>query len=112
MFGWEFPPHNSGGLGTACQGLTKGLTNKGVKVNLVLPREEGIKVDEINLIFVDQSSQEVYIISNSKGLSPLVKKFPVLSLKIVPRNGLSSLLSRLKKEDIALIYDPESIIKE
>jgi glycosyltransferase involved in cell wall biosynthesis len=26
MFGWEFPPHISGGLGTACYGLTKGLT--------------------------------------------------------------------------------------
>ena len=25
MFGWEFPPHISGGLGTACYGLTKGL---------------------------------------------------------------------------------------
>jgi glycosyltransferase involved in cell wall biosynthesis len=26
MFGWEFPPHISGGLGTACYGLTKGLS--------------------------------------------------------------------------------------
>ncbi len=25
MFGWEFPPHISGGLGTACYGLTKGM---------------------------------------------------------------------------------------
>ena len=27
MFGWEFPPHISGGLGTACLGLTKELAN-------------------------------------------------------------------------------------
>ena len=26
MFGWEFPPHISGGLGTACYGLTKSLS--------------------------------------------------------------------------------------
>jgi len=26
MFGWEFPPHISGGLGTACYGLTNGLS--------------------------------------------------------------------------------------
>ena len=26
MFGWEFPPHISGGLGTACYGLTKGMS--------------------------------------------------------------------------------------
>ena len=25
MFGWEFPPHIAGGLGTACYGMTKGL---------------------------------------------------------------------------------------
>ena len=24
MFGWEFPPHIAGGLGTACYGMTKG----------------------------------------------------------------------------------------
>ena len=37
MFGWEFPPHNSGGLGTACYGLTKGLSNNNVNITLVLP---------------------------------------------------------------------------
>jgi len=26
MFGWEFPPHITGGLGTACYGLTKALS--------------------------------------------------------------------------------------
>ena len=37
MFGWEFPPFNSGGLGTACYGLTKGLSNHNVNVTFVLP---------------------------------------------------------------------------
>jgi glycosyltransferase involved in cell wall biosynthesis len=27
MFGWEFPPHISGGLGTACNGLTRGMSH-------------------------------------------------------------------------------------
>ncbi len=36
MFGWEFPPHISGGLGTACYGLTKGLS----------------KLDDIEILFV------------------------------------------------------------
>jgi glycosyltransferase involved in cell wall biosynthesis len=38
MFGWEFPPHISGGLGTACQGITRGLAAQGVDVTFVLPR--------------------------------------------------------------------------
>ena len=32
MFGWEFPPHIAGGLGTASYGLTRGLARNGVEV--------------------------------------------------------------------------------
>ena len=41
MFGWEFPPMNTGGLGTACYGLTKGLAQNGVNITLVLPQTHG-----------------------------------------------------------------------
>src|SRR3989338_420740 len=37
MFGWEFPPYSSGGLGTACYGLTKGLKREGIEVVFVVP---------------------------------------------------------------------------
>ena len=39
MFGWEFPPHVSGGLGVACEGIVRGLLDVGTDVTLVLPRE-------------------------------------------------------------------------
>lgn len=38
MLGWEFPPYISGGLGTACYGLTKGLDRLGIQILFVLPR--------------------------------------------------------------------------
>jgi len=38
MFGWEFPPYIAGGLGTACAGLTRGLTALGHEIVFVLPR--------------------------------------------------------------------------
>jgi glycogen synthase len=41
MFGWEFPPHISGGLGTACYGITKGLSKQGVEVLFVMPSASG-----------------------------------------------------------------------
>ena len=41
MFGWEFPPFNKGGLGVACCGLTKGLSNKGVETVFVIPKAPG-----------------------------------------------------------------------
>ena len=41
MFGWEFPPHITGGLGTACFGLVKGLCKHGVDVIFVVPKAYG-----------------------------------------------------------------------
>ncbi len=41
MFGWEFPPHISGGLGTACYGMVRGLANAGTDVMFVMPSASG-----------------------------------------------------------------------
>jgi len=38
MLGWEFPPFISGGLGTACHGLTRALDALGHEVLFVLPK--------------------------------------------------------------------------
>lgn len=38
MFGWEFPPYISGGLGTACHGIVKGLVELGQELIFVLPQ--------------------------------------------------------------------------
>ena len=45
MLGWELPPHNSGGLGTACLNLCRALSHKGVDIEFVVPytaKHEGI----------------------------------------------------------------------
>ena len=42
MFGWEFPPHISGGLGTASYGLTRGLaTIDDMEIIFVVPKAYG-----------------------------------------------------------------------
>ncbi|MDR0941748.1 MAG: glycosyltransferase family 4 protein [Bacteroidales bacterium] len=41
MFGWEFPPHISGGLGTACYGLTKAMAKQNLEIIFVVPRAWG-----------------------------------------------------------------------
>jgi glycosyltransferase involved in cell wall biosynthesis len=46
MFGWEFPPHITGGLGTACFGMTKGLLKNGVEVLFVVPKAYGDESQE------------------------------------------------------------------
>ncbi len=47
MFGWEFPPHISGGLGTACFGLTKALSKQNLDLLFVVPKAFG---DEDNTV--------------------------------------------------------------
>lgn len=56
MFGWEFPPFNSGGLGTACFGLTKGLHSQGARVTFVLPvSNPDMKAEFVKLVSADVS---------------------------------------------------------
>ena len=51
MFGWEFPPEISGGLGTACYGLVSGLIENGVDVTFVVPKLYGTEeTDKFRLV--------------------------------------------------------------
>lgn len=52
MFGWEFPPHISGGLGTACFGLTKALTEEKTEILFVVPKAYGD--EDIDLVSASQ----------------------------------------------------------
>jgi glycosyltransferase involved in cell wall biosynthesis len=58
MLGWEYPPHVSGGLGTACRGLTVALAQQGVEVDFVLPRLYG-EEDAPHLRLIDASSEDL-----------------------------------------------------
>ena len=51
MFGWEWPPFNSGGLGTACFGLVRSLTGKGAKVVFVLPKKISVNDKFAKFVF-------------------------------------------------------------
>jgi len=51
MLGWEFPPFISGGLGTACYGMTKALDARGHRVRFVLPHAiDGSAATHVDLI--------------------------------------------------------------
>jgi glycosyltransferase involved in cell wall biosynthesis len=69
MFGWEFPPHISGGLGTACFGLTKGLAKHGVDVIFVVPKAYGdedqravrlVNASDVNFDLQDEEYKEFW----------------------------------------------------
>jgi glycogen synthase len=68
MLGWELPPFNSGGLGEACQGLAKALTQKGVDITFVLPRSQKVSIDGVRVVFTD-IDEEIMEIRNSYSAS-------------------------------------------
>jgi glycosyltransferase involved in cell wall biosynthesis len=50
MFGWEFPPNISGGLGTACYGIVKGLSEyNDIHISFVIPKSQGNEPSSENL---------------------------------------------------------------
>lgn len=56
MFGWEFPPFNSGGLGVACYGLARGLIAEGMQVTFILPRRIPVNLPGCTFVFADEST--------------------------------------------------------
>jgi glycosyltransferase involved in cell wall biosynthesis len=70
MFGWEFPPHISGGLGTACYGLSKGFaTLPDVELQFVVPKAWGDE-DQSNMRLIGANNIEVsQRVINYKGYS-------------------------------------------
>ena len=89
MFGWEFPPHISGGLGTACYGLTKGLSKfHDVDVLFVVPKAFG---DE------DQSAVRIIGASNVH-----------VSRRNVEMKGFDKELSLIEEDSTLMPYtDPD-----
>lgn len=54
MFGWEYPPHHSGGLGVACQGLVHALLDNEVHVCFVLPNSVPLNEKRVTIRFADR----------------------------------------------------------
>ena len=79
MFGWEFPPHIAGGLGTACYGMTRGLARNDVEVIFVMPKASGDE-DQRFVKVVNASDVEALYGDVTKGAEDIVKKMTFIHL--------------------------------
>ncbi len=77
MFGWEFPPHITGGLGTACYGLVKGLAKNNVDVLFVVPKAYG---DEDNSVVKIVDASEIEINQSSLYYEDFWKKITMMEI--------------------------------
>lgn len=79
MFGWEFPPHISGGLGTACYGLTKGMsTLDNLEVLFVVPKAFGNEEQKAGSII---GASDVYISDKMVNYHKFLKKINMLEIE-------------------------------
>ena len=80
MFGWEFPPHIAGGLGTACYGMTRGLARNDVEVIFVMPKASGDE-DERFVKVVNASDIEArYCDSTIEGADDIMRKISFIHI--------------------------------
>ena len=84
MFGWEFPPHISGGLGTASYGLTKGMaTLDDLEVIFVVPKVWGDEDQSVVRLLGANQVPVAYKQIFYKGSKRPIEKIEVSS-RIVP----------------------------
>jgi glycosyltransferase involved in cell wall biosynthesis len=98
MFGWEFPPHISGGLGTASYGLTKGMaTLEDLEVIFVVPKawgdEDQTKVRLVGANQIPVAFKKVFY----KGFRRPIERIEVSS-KIVPYTDPDDFWKLVKSE--------------
>ncbi len=70
MFGWELPPHNSGGLGTACEGLGTALVEAGVETLFVLPERVALGRYAFPVIFAGEPVARAVALAQLSYLQP------------------------------------------
>ena len=77
MFGWEFPPHIAGGLGTACEGIVKGLAHNGVETLFVMPSASGDEDQSATTII---NASEVSVNSVSTTVDEFLEKIKFIHI--------------------------------
>lgn len=70
MYGWEYPPYISGGLGVACHAIVHALAKKNIQINLVLPHDFSLHSASstetlVNLIGVDLYDEKITVTSSN-----------------------------------------------
>ena len=97
MFGWEFPPHIAGGLGTACEGIVKGLAHNGVETLFVMPSASGDE-DQSATTIINASDVAVDTLSSTVDEFLGKVKFIHIDSDLVPYVGPEEFSNVLEEE--------------
>ena len=80
MFGWEFPPHIAGGLGTACYGMTRGLARNDVEVIFVMPKASGDEDERFVKVVNASDVEALYTGDVATGADDIMRKMSFIHI--------------------------------
>lgn len=84
MFGWEFPPNISGGLGTACEGMVRGFEKAGgVEVIFVVPKVHGNE-EKSNILLIGAGDDPLDMECSVPGNQRVLRKYLRVASNLVP----------------------------
>ncbi len=121
MFGWEYPPHHSGGLGVACKGMAHALIDNDVHVCFMLPKTLPLHEVKVPIMFADKHIKQVPVQTHLEVLARELQNPYISSVeyekrlkiflqaggKMIPRTLLEqvdyygSLVKTLSKEELS-----------
>lgn len=105
MIGWEYPPHNSGGLGVACQGMTEALSDQNTQIYFTLPHHTSGHITHMDLLECSDpswfsngdSTQPPFYAYSSSVSSPHIFTDGVMdlhTLNLLPQSEMESKVDR------------------
>ncbi len=106
MFGWEFPPHISGGLGTACYGMTRALASRGAQIIFVLPhigkggQNDFLRLESASGTMISEEAQEKMAWAGQEIWRSNIRFLPISSplMPYLTPEGYAETLRELSRE--------------
>ncbi len=117
MFGWEFPPHILGGLGTASYGLTRGMSEQSdMEITFVIPKPYGDEDQSFLKIIGTCNVPVVWKENNWDYVNHRIGKIMHPDEYFWLRNGIKYDFSRIYTNDLGCIdfsgKYPDNLIEE
>jgi glycogen synthase len=106
MFGWEFPPHITGGLGTACYGLTKALSVfDNLDITFVVPKAFGDE-DKTVARFIGAEHIPVFQTTIEEMQNPGISSIDPDFYTLGKKTSGAEILERIRYIEIASLIRP------
>lgn len=121
MIGWEYPPHNSGGLGVACEGLTESLAGANTQIYFTLPYQHPTALSHMTTlecvdpawVHEDQIAPPFLAYSSALTSQVLAKQLSADELHALPQSELEQKVTRyaeLVQEQAKKLRDDFNVI--